>query len=129
MGTHGPAYATASSRASTRISRGIGIPLQSRKAIKKVKTMKLTFRQRFLNWLFEEKAEADDYSNHALSQLMSLSFIPKACVYKYIQRRADLLLKLENMIAVKMRTLPQCMLLQKKWILETKSERFSLWKV
>jgi hypothetical protein len=67
MGTHGPAYATASSRASTRISRGIGIPLQSRKAIKKVKTMKLTFRQRFLNWLFEEKAEADDYSNHSVS--------------------------------------------------------------
>ena len=67
MGTHGPAYATASSRASTRISRGIGIPLQSRKAIKKVKTMKLTFRQRFLNWLFEEKAEADDYSNRSVS--------------------------------------------------------------
>ena len=67
MGTHGPAYATASSRASTRISRGIGIPLQSRKAIKKVKTMKLTFRQRFLNWLFEEKESADDYSNHAIS--------------------------------------------------------------
>ena len=67
MGTHGPAYATASSRASTRISRGIGIPLQSRKAIKKVKTMKLTFRQRFLNWLFEAKAEADDYSNHSVS--------------------------------------------------------------
>ena len=65
MGTHGPAYATASSRASTRISRGIGIRSQKRTAINKVK--KMTLKEQFLNWLFEEKAEADDYSNHSVS--------------------------------------------------------------
>jgi hypothetical protein len=63
MGTHGPAYATASSRASTRISRGIGIRSQKRTAINKVK--KMTLKEQFRNWLFEEKESADDYSNHA----------------------------------------------------------------
>ena len=68
MGTHGPAYATASSRASTRISRGtrgIGIRSQKRTAINKVK--KMTLKEQFRNWLFEEKESADDYSNHAIS--------------------------------------------------------------
>jgi len=46
---------------STR-SRGIGISNQKRTAVNKVKRMKMTFRQRLRNWLFEEKVSADDYS-------------------------------------------------------------------
>jgi hypothetical protein len=43
-------------------SAGLNSAKQRRTAVNKVRTMKMTFRQRLRNWLFEEKESADDYS-------------------------------------------------------------------
>jgi hypothetical protein len=52
MSNIGYAVATPRIRSSTK----------RRTAVNKVTTMKMTFKQRLRNWLFEEKESADDYS-------------------------------------------------------------------
>jgi hypothetical protein len=48
-------------------STGLNSAKQRRSAVTRVRTMKITFKQRLRNWLFEEKESADDYIDHSIS--------------------------------------------------------------
>jgi hypothetical protein len=65
MGPHGSAYTTASSKVSTRNSRGIGTSgcrvQGTRTAVNKVKSIKMTLKQRFRNWVLNQNDDAIEY--------------------------------------------------------------------
>jgi hypothetical protein len=65
MGPHGSAYATSSGKVSTRNSRGIGTGVYrvqgTRTAVNKVKSIKMTLKQRFRNWVLNQNDDAEEY--------------------------------------------------------------------